>query len=77
MGGGGVHGTVSSFGILHTVSVYFFSISLAATVDLRVSRIGSIAQFLLLVEDFGPIRDTITPTLAVTGIEKMKKKVRM
>ena len=33
---------------------------------------GSAEPFLLLVVQFGPIHDTITSTVAASGIEKMK-----
>ena len=50
------------------------SIPLAATVDLMVSRIGPIALLLLLVEYFGPIRDTIKSTVATArGIERLER----
>ena len=42
-------------------------------VDIMVSRIGPPAPLLLLVDHFGPICDSIEPTVAVTGIEKSKK----
>ena len=40
-----------------------------AAVEYMVSRIGPIASFLLLVNQVEPIRDTIKPTAAATGIE--------
>ena len=46
---------------------------MAATVDLMVSRIGAIAPFLLILDHFGPIRDTIKAIVAITGTQKRKK----
>ena len=42
-----------------------------------VSRIGSIPPLLLLVEHFGPIRDTNKSTVAATGIEKSNKTFKV
>ena len=70
----GVHGTVSSLVIRFTLSVFHFTISVAATVDLMMSRIGPIAPLLLLVDYFGPICYTIKSTAVATGIEKKKIK---
>ena len=41
------------------LGLYFFSITVAATVDFSVSRIGPIVTLLLLVDHLGTIRDTI------------------
>ena len=38
------------------------------------ARIGQIVLLLLLVDNFGPIRDTIKSAVATTRIERMKKK---
>ena len=43
---------------------------MAATVDIIGSRIGPITP--LLVEHYGPIRETIKSTVAVTGTKKLK-----
>ena len=43
-----------------------------------MARIGPIATYLLLVDHFGPIRDTIKSMVAATGIEtKVLKGTRM
>ena len=51
----------------------FYSISVAATVDLMVSRIGSFAKSLLLMNHFGPMLDTIISTVAALGKLKNRK----
>ena len=56
----GVQGTVSSLGIRFTLTVLLLLfIPVAAKVDFEVSRIDPIASLPLLVDHFGPIRDTI------------------
>ena len=57
-----VKGTVHR--ILH------FSVPVAVSVDLMVSKIGPIASLLLLIHHFGPFRETIKPIVAVAGIEE-------
>ena len=59
-----------------TLSVYFdhrfytgyFFIHVAALIDFMVSQIGPIALLLLLVDHFGPIRDTIESTVVDKGL---------
>ena len=46
---------------------------MAATLDLIVSRIGPIAPLLLLMANFGQIRDTIKSTKAATEKEKLNR----
>ena len=53
--------------------VSFFN-PVAATVDFVVSLIVPIAPLLLLVNQFGTIRDIIRSTVAATG---MKKKLKV
>ena len=66
-----VHGTVSSSGIRVTLKAFFiYCIPVAATFEFMVSRVGLIAALLLMVDHFGPIRDTTT----TIGTEKKKKK---
>ena len=48
-----------------------FSIPVAATVNFMVSRIGLKAPLLLLLDNFGPIHDTLKSTVAVEGMETM------
>ena len=48
----------------------FLSIHVAATLDFVVSKIGTIAPLLLLLDHFGAIRNTIKLTVATAGIEK-------
>ena len=56
-----------------TLSIFnFFFICVAATVDFMVSRISPFSPLLLLVDHFGPIRDTIRSTVAATEIGKNK-----
>ena len=47
-----------------------FSIPVTASVNFMVSRNGQIATLLLLVNHFGPIRDIIKSTVALTGEKK-------
>ena len=44
-------------------------------VDFMVPRIGPITPLLLLVDHFGPIRDTMESTVAAKGIEKVVLKI--
>ena len=44
---------------VHRIAFWYFFNSLAATVDIMVSRVGPNTTFLYLVDYFGPIRDTI------------------
>ena len=51
-----------------------FSIPVAATADIMVSRIGPIATLLLLVHYFEPVRDVDSiSTVAATNIENKGK----
>ena len=54
-------------GIRLTFNVVF-SFLVAAKVDLMVTWIGPITPLLLLVDHFGPIRDTVESSVAATGI---------
>ena len=77
----GSNGTVSSSGIRITLKSYNFFNPFRffypfGCYDLMVSRIGQIALLLLLLEHFGPIRDTITSTVAAAGIVKVKKTLK-
>ena len=47
-----------------------FSIFAATPVEFMVSRISLIAPLLILVDNFGPIRDTNRSTVAATGTEQ-------
>ena len=46
--------------------------AVAATVDFMVSRICPIAPLLLLLDHYGPIRDTIKSTVSATRSKKAK-----
>ena len=48
------------------------SIPVSFMVDIMVSWIGPFATILFLVEQFGPIRDTVNSTVAATGIENVR-----
>ena len=50
---------------------------MAVTVDLRMSRIGPKWATSNSNGAIGPIRDTIKSTVVATGIEKIKKKVKV
>ena len=50
---------------------YYFSVSVPAMVGFLVSRIGPFP--LLLVDQFGPIPDTIKSTVTATGLKKKGK----
>ena len=54
-----VHGTVTSSGIRFTLSVFHSFYPCGRTFEFMVSRVGLIAALLLMVDHFGPIRDTI------------------
>ena len=47
------------------------SIPVSFMVDIMVSWIGPFAPILVLVEQFGPIRDSINSTMAAIGIENV------
>ena len=66
-----------SIKLKNTVYFTFLSIHVAATLDFVVSKIGTIAPLLLLLDHFGAIRNTIKLTVATAGIEKKFIKKRM
>ena len=73
----GVHGTVSP--LRNTVCLLHFSFFSFdpydleyATIDFIVSRIGPITPLLLLLDHFGPIRDTIKSTVTAKRWNKWK-----
>ena len=70
----GTYGTVSSLGIRVILSVFHFSIPLAATIDFVVSRSGQKWSNSNNNSAIGPICDTIKSTIAATGIEKRTEK---
>ena len=67
----GVNGTVSSSGIVLTLSGFInHLVPVAAMIDFIMAMLGQITPILLLVDHFGPICDTIKSTVTATGIWK-------